>query len=77
MRLELKNTKIKLTIYRAGGGSMKLYKLKRVCAWCNKNMGTKPVINKPKKNEATHGICNKCLKKLDENLKKRRRKQSN
>jgi len=41
--------------------------MKRVCAWCNKNMGEKPPYEDTSE---THGMCDECLesemKKQDE-----------
>jgi len=36
--------------------------MKRLCAWCGKNMGEKEPLDDKR---ATHGLCDKCAKKLE------------
>jgi len=52
--------------------------LKRVCAWCKKDLGVKK-LEKPqwlKKSETiTHGICDDCFKKQMEGLRKRKKEK--
>ena len=49
---------------------MKKYKVKVVCMYCKRIIGYKDFAYPVPKNQATHGICDKCLPKIMGEIRK-------
>lgn len=60
MNLESEKPPIKKNIEENGGGMFR-----RICSWCNKDMGT---TGQGEYKGITHGMCEQCAKTMNEEL---------